>query len=227
VRTRSPLLVLLVLLGLVAGACAGDGELGGPTLGGTPAAVVGDHEITNADLAEETEDWGANPAMLQAIGLQSTGSPGKRSTELVAFVLSHRIVSEQARLLLADARRQADRGEVDLAEAGVDGEQLAEPEDAELDQILEQLDQQFTGPDGVSVFRGFGEEFRRTLARDLAYQDRLQQVLQLGLEAPEVSVNPKWGQAQVLQGGIVQVAAPSGPVPSLDAAAELGGAAAP
>jgi len=227
VRTRSPLLVLLALLGLVAGACAGDGELGGPTLGGTPAAVVGDHEISNADLADETESWGSNPAMLQAIGLRSTGAPGRRTTELVAFVLSHRIVSEQARLLLLEARRQADRGDVDLAEAGVDGEALADPTDAELDQILQQLDQQFAGPEGVSVFRAFDERFRRTLARDLAYQDRLQQVLQLGLEAPEVSVNPKWGEAQVLQGGIVQVAAPSGPVPSLDAAADAGGSAAP
>jgi len=227
VRTRSPLLLLLALLGLLAGACAGDGELGGPTLGGTPAAVVGDHEITNADLADETEDWGSNPAMLQAIGLQTTGVPGRRSSELVAFVLSHRIVSEQARLLLVEARQQADRGDVDLAELGIDGELLAEPTDSEIDQILEQLDQQFTAGDGVSVFRGFADRFRRQLARDLAYQERLQQVLQLGLEAPEVSVNPRWGDAQVLQGGIVQVSAPTGPVPSLDASADLGGAAAP
>ena len=226
-RTRSPLLLLLALLGLLAGACAGDGELGGPSVGGTPAAVVGDHVVSNADLADETERWASNPAMLQGIGLQDIGTPGRRTTSLVAFVLSHRIVSEQARLMLADARRRADRGEFDLAGAGVDGEALAEPSETEVDAVLEQLDQQFTGPDGVSVFRDFDEAFRRQLARDLAYQERLEQVLQLPLDAPEVSVNPRWGIVRELQGGIVQVVPPAGPVPSLGAAPGLTGNAAP
>jgi hypothetical protein len=220
-------MLLLAVLGLLAGACSGDGELGGPAVGGTPAAVIGDHVVSNDDLAEETEQWASNPAMLQGIGLQDIGAPGRRTTSLVAFVLSHRIVSEQARVLIADARRRADSGAVDLAEAGVNGEALAEPGEREVDAILGQLDQQFTGPDGVSVFRSFEEGFRRKLARDLAYQDRLQVVLQLGLDAPEVSVNPRWGQAQVLQGGIVQVTPPTGPVPSLDAAPGLAGNAAP
>jgi len=214
VRTRSPLLLLLAVLGLVAGACAGDGELGGPTLGGTPAAVVGDVDLTNADLQDEVEAWASNPPLLQAIGVQGIGTEGRRPSTLVSFVLSHRIVSEQARLMLREARRQADRGEVDLAEAGVDGELLGEPGDAEVDEILAQLDQQFTGPEGFSLFAGFDEDFRRSLAEDLAYQERLNQIVPLGIEAPEVSVNPRWGVAEVGQGGIVQVRPPTGPLPA-------------
>jgi len=217
VRRRSPLLVLLVALALLGGACAGDGELGGPALGGTPAAVVGDDAVSNADLRDEVEQWASNPSMLQGIGITDVGTEGRRTTELVAFVLSHRIVSEQARLMLVDARRLAEDGEVDLAEVGVDGEVLAEPGDDEIAAILDQLDQQFPGPEGTSLFRGFGQDFRERLARDLAYQDRLQTIVQLGVEAPDVSVNPRFGSAQELQGGIVQVVAPTGPVPSLEA----------
>ena len=216
-RRRSPLLVLVAVLALLGGACAGDGELGGPALGGTPAAVVGDHEVTNADLRDEVEKWSANPAMLQAIGITELGREGRRSTEVVSFVLSHRIVSEQARLMLLEARRMADRGEVDLAELGVDGEVLADPTDEEIDVILEQLDQQFPSPQGGSVFQAFPQDFRETLARDLAFQDRLQTIVQLGVEAPEVSVNPRFGEPEVLQGGIVQVTPPTGPLPSLGA----------
>ena len=210
-RRRSPLLVLVAVLALLGGACAGDGDLGGPALGGTPAAVVGDHEVTNADLRDEVEKWSANPAMLQAIGITELGREGRRSTEVVSFVLSHRIVSEQARLMLLEARRMADRGDAGL------GEVLADPTDEEIDAILEQLDQQFPSPQGGSVFQAFPQDFRETLARDLAFQDRLQTIVQLGVEAPEVSVNPRFGEAEVLQGGIVQVTPPTGPLPSLGA----------
>lgn len=216
-RRRSLLVVLVAALVLLGGACAGDGELGGPALGGTPAAVVGDDSVSNADLRDEVEQWASNPAMLQQIGIADLGTEGRRTTELVSFVLSHRIVSEQARLMLLDARRRAEDGEVDLAEVGVDGEVLSEPGDEEIAAILEQLDQQFTSPEGGSLFQLFDEGFREALARDLAYQDRLQTIVQLGVEAPEVSVSPRFGRAEVLQGGIVQVVAPTGPVPSLGA----------
>lgn len=216
-RRRSPLLVLVAALALFGGACAGDGELGGPALGGTPAAVVGDDTLSNADLRDEVEQWASNPAMLQQIGIADLGTEGRRTTQLVSFVLSHRIVSDQARLMLVEARRLAEDGEVDLAQVGVDGELLSDPGDEEVDAILGQLDQQFAGPEGGSIFQAFEEDFRRALARDLAYQDRLQVIVQLGVEAPEVEVNPRFGQAEVLQGGIVQVVAPTGPVPSLGA----------
>lgn len=212
---RSRLLpVALLALSLLAGACAGDGELGGPAVGGTPAASVGDRTISSADLSDEVEAWAANPAMLQAIGVPDVGREGRRSFALVSFVLSHRIVSDQAREMLAEARRLAERNEVDLAEAGVDGEALSEPSDQEIEAILGQLEQQFATPDGAPLLAGYPAAFRRSLARDLAYQERLQLPLQLGVEAPDVSVNPKFGTPEVLQGGIVQVVGPVGPRPA-------------
>ncbi len=215
--TRRPRLLpalALLALSLVAGACAGDGELGGPTIGGTPAATVGDTTVSSSDLAAEVEEWAANPAMLQAIGVPDIGSEGRRASALVSFVLSHRIVSEQARTMLADARDLAADNEVDLAAAGVSGEALADPDDGEIDGIIAQLDQQFTGPDGQRIFGEYPDDFRRRLATDLAFQERLPFPLQLGVEAPEVSVNPKFGTTEVLQGGIVQVVGPVGPRPA-------------
>ncbi len=213
-RSRLLPAVALLALSLLAGACAGDGELGGPTIGGTPAASVGDHTISSGDLSDEVEAWASNPAMLQAIGVADVGSEGRRSFALVSFVLSHRIVSEQARQMLGEARQLAERNEVDLAEAGVDGEALAEPSDEEVEGILGQLDQQFTTPEGAPLMAGYPVEFRRSLARDLAYQERLQLPVQVGVEAPDVSVNPKFGTPEVLQGGIVQVVGPVGPRPA-------------
>lgn len=215
--TRRPRLLpalALLVLSLVAGACAGDGELGGPSLGGTAAATVGDTTVSSGDLSDEVEQWASNPAMLQAIGVPDIGSEGRRASALVSFVLSHRIVSEQARSMLADARDLAADGEVDLEEVGVNGEALADPTEGEIDGILAQLDQQFTSPDGQQVFGEYPEEFRRRLATDLAFQERLPVPLQLGVDAPEVSVNPKFGTAEVLQGGIVQVVGPAGPSPA-------------
>lgn len=223
-RFRSAHLPLLAvaLLSLLAGACAGEGELGGPTVGGTPAASIGDHAVSNGDLEDEVEAWAANTEMLQAIGLGDSGTAGRRSAQLTTFVLSHRVVSEQARLMLADARTQAESGAIDLAELGVNGEALADPTETDVERVVQQLDQQFTGPDGRSVFAGFSEEFRRQLATDLAYQERLQLLLQAGLTAPDVEINPRYGRAEELQGGIVQVVPPAGPRPAPVAGSTLG-----
>lgn len=213
-RPRVLLVLALLSLTLLAGACAGDGELGGPTIGGTPAATVGDEAVSNDQLADEVEAWAANPAMLEAIGVGDIGDEGRRTAAVVTFVLSHRIVTEQARAMLVEARGLAARNEVDLAEMGVSGEALSDPTDEEVDAILQQLDQQFTSPEGEQVFAAYPADFRRDLARDLAFQERLQFPVQLGVEAPEVSVNPKFGTAEVLQGGIVQVVPPVGPRPA-------------
>lgn len=213
-RPRVLLVLALLSLTLLAGACAGDGELGGPTIGGTPAATVGDEAVSNDQLADEVEAWAANPAMLEAIGVGDIGDEGRRTAAVVTFVLSHRIVTEQARAMLVEARGLAARNEVDLAEIGVSGEALSDPTDEEVDAILQQLDQQFTSPEGEQVFAAYPADFRRDLARDLAFQERLQFPVQLGVEAPEVSVNPKFGTAEVLQGGIVQVVPPVGPRPA-------------
>jgi len=222
-RSRSLRLVLVaLLLALLAGACAGDGEIGSPTLGGTPAAKVGDFEITNADLRDDVERWAANAEMLQAIGVRDLGAAGRRSAQLVAFVLSHEIVSEQARLMLRDVRAKADSGEIDLAELGIDGEALGDPGDDEIRTMLDELDQGFSGPDGRSLFAEFSDDFRRQLAIDLLYQDRLGVVMQAGIPAPEVEVNPRYGTVELVQGGIAQVRPPSGPRPAPIGGADLG-----
>jgi len=215
VRTPRHLsLLLIAVFGLLAGACADDGELGGPTLGGTPAASIGSFDLGNDDLRDEVEAWAANPALLELIGVTDLGTEGRRTTALTSFVLSHRVVSEQSRLMLADARALVESGAVDLEEVGIDGEVLAEPTDADIDRIIAQLDQQFTAPTGGSIFAVFPEDFRRTLAVDLAYQERLQAAIQIGATAPDVDVNPRYGRAEVLDGGIAQVVPPDGPRPA-------------
>lgn len=218
VRTTRRLRLLpalaLLAVSLVAGACAGDGELGGPSIGGTPAATIGDETVSTGELADEVEAWAENPAMLELIQVPAIGEEGRRATPLVSFVLSHRILSEQARAMLEEARELAASNELDLAEMGVSGEALSDPGEQEVDAIIQQLDQQFTTPDGQQVFSRYPEGFQRRLARDLAFQERLQVALQLGVEAPDVSVNPKFGTTEELQGGIVQVVAPEGPRPA-------------
>jgi hypothetical protein len=213
-RPRFLVVLALLALSLVAGACAGDGELGGPTIGGTPAATIGDETVSSAELADEVEAWASNPAMLQAVRIPEAGQEGRRSSSLVTFVLTHRIISEQARAMLAEVRELAAGNEIDLAELGVPGEALADPGEEEIDGILGQLDQQFTSPEGERIFAAYPADFRRSLAEDLAFQERLQLGLQLGVEAPDVSVNPKYGTAEVIQGGIVQVVPPVGPRPA-------------
>lgn len=187
--------LLLVLSALFVGACADEGELGGPGFGGTVAAKIGDVEISSDQLQDEVELWALNPEFLQVIGVNNPGVPGRRTTDLVAFVLSHRVLSEQARLL---------------------SERVGfEPTEDELDQILAAIDQQFTAPgSGGSLFQAYPDQFRRRLAADLAYQNNLQNVLGPDTDVPEVEVNPRYGVAEDVQAGIVQVRPPSGPLPA-------------
>ncbi len=188
-------LILFVLLALVAGGCAGNGQLGGPDFGGTVAAKVGDTSISNADLQSEVDQWATNPEFLRTINVTTTGTEGRRSAELVSFVLSHRIISEQARQL-----------------AAANG---YEPTPEEIDQILASVDQNFTAPGaGGSLFRVYSDQFRHRLATDLAYQNNLQNVMTADTVAPSVEVNPRYGELQLLQGGLAQVDPPTGPRPA-------------
>ncbi len=191
---RRRISLLLLALALTAGACTDAGELGGPAIGGTDAAVIGDVAISAADLEAETELWALNPEFLRIVGVTDTGRPGVRSQALVTFVLSHRIVSEQARQL--------------VTAAGI------EPSEAEVDEILAAVDAQFTTPEGGSLFAVYPEEFRRRLGRDLVFQNNLQGVAQGPFEAPPVQVSSRYGQAQPDQLGIVSVVPPTGPRPA-------------
>lgn len=195
VRTlvRVPLL-LLIALTLVLGGCAGDGQLGGPRLGGTAAARIGDHTITPAELEAEIEQWSSNPAFLQLIGVDDIGEPGRRSSDVVSFVLSNRVVSEQARQI--------------AAQAGI------EPSEEEIDALIQQVDASFTEPtSGAPLFQVFPEDFRRRLGADLAYQSVLQGVDPESVEVPEVEISSRFGSFEDQGGGFGQVRPPEGPLP--------------
>lgn len=192
VRRRIP--VLLLALVLTAGACTDPGELGGPGVGGTVAARIGDDAVTNADLQDEVEAWASNPEFLATLGVGDLGRPGARSTALVTFVLSHRVLTEQARQL--------------AAQVGFT------PDPAQIQTILDSVAANFVGPDGSSLLDGYSEEFLQRLGEDLALQDNLGRLDPSQVSVPAVQVSPRYGDAQVVQGGIVQVVPPSGPQPA-------------
>lgn len=184
---------------LLLGACAGDGELGGPRLGGSAAARIGDHTVSSAELQAEVEKWASNPAFLQLIGVADVGVPGRRSSDVVAFVLSNRIVSEQARQIAAQTG--------------------AEPTDAEIDALIGQIDAGFTDPGtGAPLFQLYSDEFRHELGTDLAYQSVLQNVDPATVEVPDVAVSSRYGTFVDQGGGFGQVMPPEGPLPAPAAA---------
>lgn len=195
IRPVRPVLALLLAAVLALGACTDSGELGGPAIGGTLAAKVGNTGITVGELEDEVEAWASNPEFLNAIGVAEVGSPGRRAAALVTFVLSHRIISEQARVLSEGA--------------GI------LPTDADIDQIIASIDANFTLPGGGgSLFQVFGEEFRNQIGTDLAYQNNLQSLVASGATPPPVEVNGRFGVADVLEGGLVQVSPPTGSQPA-------------
>lgn len=202
-RVRKSLSVLVVVAALGLGACTDSGELGGPSVGGTLAARIGDVQYTNADLEDEVELWASNPEFLLGIGVGQAGAPGRRSASLVAFVLSHRVLSEQARLM--------------SAEAGL------EPTQADIDAVIAQVDQGFAAPGGGSVFAAYPEDFRQQLGRDLSYQNNLQMLLSSGAAAPSAEVSSRYGSIEEIEAGLFQVRPPQGPAPSPLALADLAG----
>lgn len=191
---RIPVL-LLAISALLLGACADDGELGGPTFGGSLAASVGSFEYTNADLEGEVEAWAVNPNfMTQVLGIADVGREGRRSSDLVSFVLSHRVLTEQSR---------------QLAEATG-----YEPSPEEIDALVSQIDQAFVDPGtGGALFQVYDEDFRQRLGRDFAYQQNLQTVDATGVEVPEVDVNPRYGSFENQDRGVGRVNPPAGPLP--------------
>lgn len=192
---RRPLLALVCVAALVLGACADDGELGGPSVGGTLAAKVGSFEYTSADLEDEVELWASNPAMLSLLQITDLGAPGRRSAELVTFVLSNRIISEQAR-------------QIGIAQ----GQQ---PTGDEVDEVLRQVDANFVDPStGAQVFTLFPEDFRQQLGSDLAYQSQLGSFDPTQAVVPAVDVNPRYGTLRLDEVGFAQVDPPSGPLPA-------------
>lgn len=199
-RTASRLPLLLVaLLGLVAAGCADDGELGGPSLGGAVAMQVGDFSYTTADLEDEVEAWAANPVFLtQVVGITDLGAEGRRSSELVTYVLSHRVLSQI-------------------------GEQLAsengfEATDDAIQGVIAQVDSTFPDPStGGPLFGTYEEDFRVQIGRDFVLQDNLlnpESGIDLdSVDVPSVEVNSRYGSFQDLDRGLGQVVPPSGARP--------------
>lgn len=192
-RFRFPLF-LLAVLGLLAGACAQDGELGGPDIGGSLAASIGSFDYTSAELQTEVEAWASNPAFLsQVLEIPDLGMPGRRSADVVAFVLSHRVISEQARQVAPEL----------------------EPTEADVAALLDQLDQAFPDPEtGEPLFQVYDEEFRRSLARDFIFQQNLSSIDPAAVAVPDVTINPRYGSFEDQDRGLGRVVPPSGPVPA-------------
>ncbi len=195
---RLPVL-LLALLALVGAGCADDGELGAPTLGGTVAMQVGSFEYTNADLQDEVEAWAQNPAFLsQVVGITDVGVQGRRSSELVTYVLSHRAISELAALL-----------------APTNGFEVS---DDAIQAILDQVDSSFPDPStGGPLFQVYSEDFRTQIGRDFVLQGNLLDP-ETGIDldsvaVPSVEVNPRYGEFQDLDRGLGQVVPPAGAAP--------------
>jgi hypothetical protein len=180
-------LILLVMLALALGACSG----AGPTFGGALAAKVGHKELTNQDLEDEVEAWAANPDFLRAIGLAEVGEAGRRDAGFTAFVLTHRVISEQARLLGQQRGRVVSRSDVESM----------------LDAILTDL----------PSFGDYSVDFQEAVAEDLAYQDLISELIDPASSepvAPVVQVNPRYGNVVQLEFGFVQIDPPSGPLQS-------------
>ena len=195
---RLPLL-LVALLGLVVAGCADDGELGGPSLGGAVAMQVGEFSYTTADLEDEVEAWAANPVFLtQVVGITDIGVEGRRSSELVTYVLSHRVLSQI--------------GEQLASENGFD------PTDEAIQGVIDQVDATFPDPTtGGPLFGAYSEEFRVQIGRDFVFQDNLLNPASgLDLDAvdvPAVEVNSRYGSFEDLDRGLGQVVPPAGALP--------------
>jgi hypothetical protein len=187
-----PLLLVIAVSALVLGACGGDGELGGPNLGGSLAASIGSFEYTNADLEDEVEQWASNPDFLaQALQISEIGEADRRPSQLVAFVLYHRVLSERGRQLAEDA------GFTPTAE--------------QIEGLIQEVDGAVPDPaTGEPLFRRYSDEFRRQLARDFAYQSQLDPAS----PAPKIAINPRYGDYVEDGSGLGQVVPPTGPRPA-------------
>ena len=121
---------------------------------------------------------------------------GRRSSELVTYVLSHRVISELARQLSEDT-----------------GFQVA---DAAVQAVIADVDAGFPDPNtGGPLFGAYAEEFRQLIGRDFVVQENLFQAVDLNLaDVPSVSVNPRYGTYQDLDRGLGQVIGPEGPRPA-------------
>lgn len=186
---RSRLLVAaLVLLAVFGTACVDDGELGGPSIGGSAAAVVGDSQLSHSELSDLVDKWADNPQFLSiATTVVDVGEPGRRPAALVNFVLNFWLQSEQGRITVGN--------EDDAA--------------FEAQSVIQNLAQQFP------AFAEFDEDFQFLIAESLSYQNALVNTVNQGMavDIPRVEVSPRYGTAAQLGSGVVGVDPNTGPLP--------------
>ncbi len=182
---RLPLVLLIVAAGLVVSGCSDNGELGGPTIGGSLAASVGSFQMTNSDLESEVEEWATDPQIGTAFSVQDLGQPGERNAAFVAAVLSFRVASQQSRQLAAASGYTPPDDQVAQAESSL-----------------------------KANFPAYGDDFIRRLAEDLLYQDHIASIDPTTFKAPAVEVNPRYGSFEDKGSGVGVVVPPSGAQPA-------------
>lgn len=187
VRSRL-LAVLVAALAVLGTACAEDGELGGPAVGGSSAAVVGDSQLSHGELSDLVDDWASNPEFLAvATSVTDVGEPGRRPAALVNFALNFWLQSEQGRLSVGDEATAA----------------------SEAQSNLQNLTQQFP------TFGDFDESFQMVIAEALSHQNALVTAVNQGVpvDVPGVEVSSRYGSTNELPSGVVGVDPPTGPLP--------------
>lgn len=154
-RRRLALLLAAPALVALASGCADDVS---------PAARVGDLEITDEALMDEVEEWAGNPAAFDQSELQGL-NPGTYPMRLVDVILQqridlelHRAAFDELDLELTDGIRtgalaQLFQGDVDLARQALEG--FSDPyADRYIDDIARQLAvEQELGTEGYARWR--------------------------------------------------------------------------
>ncbi len=188
-------LAFLALAALLLAGCADEGEIGGPTIGGSLAVTVGDFQYTHADLEAEIEQWATDPAVPgQAFGVPEIGEPGRRSALFVSTILQFRIFSEQSRQL---------------------GRATGfEPDPADVAQFVTELRTNFIDQaTGAPLLSDYPDEFLESLAADIIYGENLNSIGAPPVDVPVVGLNPRYGTFEDTGRGLGTVNPPSGPLP--------------
>lgn len=189
---RSPrfrlLVVLITVVAFLGGACVDDGELGGPSIGGSAAVSIGDVQLSHGELADLVDRWAPNADFLAvAAQVSDVGTEARRPAAFVNFALNFWIRTEQGRFATA--------GQANLDVEG------------QIDQVISTLTQQ------APSFADYDEDFQRSVAESLVYQQALSDMVSQGVEVdlPSAEVSPRYGTIIELGRGIYGVEPPAGP----------------
>jgi hypothetical protein len=165
----------------------------------SPAARVGDVEITGDALMQEVERWASSPSLLGAVQVTSTEGSGPRSysTDFVDVVLTNRIAFD------------LHREQFDALKLEVDDADLSDQRDS-FAPVLAEVSAAF----GDEVSAAFGDR----LVGDLVRVNAVSTAMGDGYEAwfneaisGDIEVNPRYGEWDPQSGFVVP---PEGPRPA-------------